>query len=108
MQNSLPARCGINLILIAYLDAIGKEIGNLDRYEIGVKCMDFFNDLQSAMETRTRLTEWISLLKNVRVFSYFVVDDLLPWIVSSLETVKGTSFKIAKKLIKELKTTFHD
>lgn len=106
MQNYLPARCGINLILIAYLDVIGKEIRNLDNYEIGVKWMDFFNCLTFAMKTKEPLTEFISSIKNVREFSYFAVDDLLPWIMSSLETFKGMTFKTAVKLIKKIRTTF--
>ncbi|MEM3087837.1 MAG: hypothetical protein QXP20_01790 [Candidatus Bathyarchaeia archaeon] len=99
MQNYLPTRCGLNLILIAYLDAIGKDIRKLDKYEIGVRWMDFFNDLISAMETNTPLTEWISSLKNVREFSLFAADDLLPWIINSLQT----SRKILLKLLKLLK-----
>jgi predicted ATP-grasp superfamily ATP-dependent carboligase len=108
MQNYLPARCGINFILIAYLDVIGKRIRNFDSYEIGVKWMDFFNNLTSVMKTRTPLKEFISSIKNVREFSYFAIDDLLPWIMSSLETFKGTTFKTAKKLIEKFRTTFYD
>jgi predicted ATP-grasp superfamily ATP-dependent carboligase len=108
MQNTLPARCGINSILIAYLDAIGKEIRNLDSYETGIKWINFFDDFKSAMETRTPLKEWIYSVKNAREFSYFAADDLLPWILSSMETIKGTSFKIAKKIIKKFRSMVYD
>ncbi len=108
MQNCLPARCGINLILVAYLDVIGEEIRNFGSYEIGVKWMDFFNDLASTMENKIPLTEWISSLKNVKEFSFFAVDDLLPWIMSSLYTARKMTFENCQKLVKKFRTTFYD
>jgi predicted ATP-grasp superfamily ATP-dependent carboligase len=88
MQNVLPSKCGINLILIAYMDAMGEKIGYTCSYEKGIKWVNFLQDLASATETRTSIREWISSLENTREWSYFAVDDIMPWIVSNCETVR--------------------
>ena len=88
MQNSLPTRCGINLVLMAYLDAIDKEIRYTDSYEIGIRWIDFLNDLQSSISTNTTIKDWLISLKNVREWSFFAMDDLTPWIISGLNTAK--------------------
>jgi D-aspartate ligase len=100
MQNSLPARCGINFILLAYLDAIGEKTKYFDNYDVGVKWINFFDDLASAMKSRISVVEWFSSLKNVREWSYFSGDDLLPWIADSLPTIKRKAFMTAKEIIR--------
>jgi predicted ATP-grasp superfamily ATP-dependent carboligase len=90
MQNVLPSRCGINLILIAYIDAIDEKIKYIDNYEKGIKWVNFLQDLASAIETRTSLREWLSSLENTMEWSYFAVDDIVPWIISSFETARTT------------------
>jgi predicted ATP-grasp superfamily ATP-dependent carboligase len=90
MQNVLPSRCGINLILIAYIDAIDEKIKYIDNYEKGIKWVNFLQDLASAIETRTSLREWLSSLENTVEWSYFAVDDIVPWIISSFETARTT------------------
>jgi len=87
-QNSFPTKCGINLILMAYLDAIGKRIDYTDTYRIGVKWLFFLNDLLSSMkmlhEKQMSISEWLSSLRKVEDYAYFSADDPLPWIVSPL------------------------
>jgi predicted ATP-grasp superfamily ATP-dependent carboligase len=93
MQNSLPAKCGINLTLISYLDSIDEKIAYLDSYPEGVKWIDFFNDLRSAIKTRTSIKEWIVSLKGVKEWSFFAIDDLKPWIISILDVAKEITLK---------------
>ena len=96
MQNTLPSRCGVNLILLSYLDAIGKKIKGTYYYEEGIKWMDFWADLVSARKTRTGLVTWIRSMENTREWSIFAPDDSVPWIVNayktSLNKVKETLF----------------
>ena len=86
MQNTLPTRCGINLILTAYLDAIGKEIEYTEDYEVGIKWVFFFNDLRSSIKTSKNMTikEWVSSLHGIKEWAYFSADDPMPWMVSPL------------------------
>jgi len=88
MQNVLPSRCGINLILIAYIDAIGEKINYIDNYEKGIKWVNFLQDFASAIETRISIRDWIGSLENTREWSYFAVDDFVPWIISDFETAR--------------------
>ena len=86
MQNSLPARCGINLSLIAYLDSIGKEIEYTEDYETGIKWAFLFDDLRSTIKTSKNMTikEWVSSLHGIKEWAYFSADDPVPWIINPL------------------------
>jgi D-aspartate ligase len=88
MQNSLPTRCGINLVLMAYLDTIGEKLRYADNYEKGIRWIDFVNDLQSVISTNTAIKDWLVSLKDVREWSSFATDDVKPWITSSVNTIK--------------------
>jgi len=94
MQNALPSRCGINLILIAYLDAIDEKIKDSYGYEKGIKWANFLQDLASAMETRMTFREYVSSLRNIREWSYLASDDVSPWLISNLETAKEVVARI--------------
>jgi D-aspartate ligase len=95
MQNSLPARCGVNLILVAYLDAIGK-VGHMGNYLKGVRWIDFLSDIRSVLKSNTSIKDWIISLRNVREWSFFAVDDLEPWIRSSLDTLKTATQRVLR------------
>jgi D-aspartate ligase len=90
MQNSLPSRCGMNLMLIAYLDKIHREQGSVNVYNYGVKWCDLFNDLQSVRKTHASFKDWISTLKNPIEWSNFATDDFWPWFISLFETARST------------------
>jgi D-aspartate ligase len=87
-QNSFPTKCGINVILMAYLDAIGERIYYTDTYSVGVKWLFFFNDLLSSVkmlhERQMSISEWLSSFKRIEDYALFSADDPLPWIVSPL------------------------
>jgi predicted ATP-grasp superfamily ATP-dependent carboligase len=85
-QNSLPTRCGINIVFISYLDAIGKEIEYTQEYEGGVKWIHFLNDLRSSIKTSNNMTikEWVSSLHGIKDWAYFSADDPIPWITNPL------------------------
>jgi D-aspartate ligase len=95
MQNVLPSKCGINLILIAYLDVIGEKVSYSYSYEKGVKWIDFLQDLVSAIETGTSVRDWKHSVENTKAWSYFAVDDIVPWVVSNFET--------ARKIVERMK-----
>ena len=97
MQSILPSKCGVNLILIAYLDLTGQKIKNVYNYKKGVKWADSLLDLISALETHVSLGDWIRSISHVEVWSYFAADDLVPWMVSNFETVRRIVTKLQKR-----------
>ncbi len=95
MQNVLPSVCGINLILIAYIDAVKGNVKRMDTFKVGIKWVDFLNDFASMVDTHVSFRDWIGSLKDVQAWSYFAVDDVIPWVISSLNTIN----KIATGLL---------
>jgi predicted ATP-grasp superfamily ATP-dependent carboligase len=85
-QNSFPAKCGINIVFISYLDAIGEEIEYTEDYEAGIKWIYFLNDLRSSIKTSNNMTikEWASSLHGIKDWAYFSADDPIPWVLSLL------------------------
>jgi predicted ATP-grasp superfamily ATP-dependent carboligase len=94
MQSILPSVCGIDLILIAYLDIIGEKIQYVDDYENGVKWQSLLEDLLSIMTTHPSMLDIATSLRNIRAWSFFATDDLLPWIVSNFEITRTAVFRI--------------
>ena len=88
-QNSLPSKCGINIVFIAYLDSIDEELQYSEDYEVGIKWSHFLNDLKSAIKTSGNMTlnDWIASLKGIKDWAFFSVDDPLPWIVSNFFSI---------------------
>jgi predicted ATP-grasp superfamily ATP-dependent carboligase len=99
MQNTLPTACGVNLVLLAYLDAIGKKTKYVNGYEKGIGWASFPADLLSVIETHTSIREWISSLKTVKSWSFFAADDLLPWIIGSVETAEEAAKRLRRSSI---------
>lgn len=99
-QNSFPTKCGINLILMAYLDAIGKKTDYVDTYRTGVKWLFFINDLFSSMEMlherQISVREWLSSFRKTEDYAYLSADDPLPLIASLLF--------VSRKYTRELRT----
>lgn len=80
-QNSLPTKCGLNLVLIAYLIALGKKIRFEDSYQVGKKWINLPTDILSLIGTGdTGLKKWLVSLNGIRDWSYFSASDFLPWI----------------------------
>jgi D-aspartate ligase len=90
-QNSFPSKCGINIVFIAYLDSIGKELQYIENYEPGIKWAYFLNDLRSSISTSCNmtLTDWITSLKGIKDWAFFSIDDPLPWITHNFFTFYG-------------------
>jgi len=87
-QNSFPTKCGINLILMAYLDAIGEDVDHADTYRTGVRWLFFINDALSSIQMlhkrQITIREWLLSFRKVEDYAYLSADDPLPWIMSFL------------------------
>ena len=92
--NTLSAKCGINIMLIAYLDAIGRDVEYSENYETGFKWVFLKDDIRSAMRMILNgdldFREWISSLLGKKDYISYAKDDLRPFIIS----LKDTLFEI--------------
>lgn len=85
VQNSLPTKCGINIILKAYLDSIGESVRYSEDYETGVKWINSLDDLRSSIRTsHVGLRDKLITLKGIRDCAFFSIDDIVPWIASKI------------------------
>lgn len=85
-QNSFPTKCGINLVFMAYLDAIGVKIRNQEEYKVGMKWIYFLTYVRSANKMlynrEISVLNWLSSLRMINDYAYFSVDDPLPFLLS--------------------------
>lgn len=84
--NSFPAECGINIIYLAYLDAIGKHVQPQEKYKSNVKLLYILQDLYSSFVMFTNHTlhpvEWISSVKGEKHYALLAEDDMVPFLTS--------------------------
>jgi predicted ATP-grasp superfamily ATP-dependent carboligase len=84
--NSFPAECGINIIYIAYLDAIGKHVQPQEKYRSNVKLLYILQDIYSSFVMFTNHTlhpvEWISSIKGEKHYAFLAEDDMMPFLTS--------------------------
>jgi len=83
-QNHFPTVCGLNLVLMAYLDAIGKHVKYRETYKTGLKWIHSFGDMRAAMTMfqngELGFSEWLHSIGNVADYPYFNAKDLLPFL----------------------------
>ncbi len=84
--NTLSAKCGVNLMLIAYLDAIGRDMEYSEDYEAGVKWIFLWDDLRSSMRMlingNLTIQEWISSYSGKKDFLSYAKDDPKPFFIN--------------------------
>lgn len=80
--NTLSARCGANIMLVAYLDAIGRDLEYREDYKAGVRVMFTKDDVRASMamfmNRDLSIGKWISSLVGDTEFTPFARDDALP------------------------------
>jgi D-aspartate ligase len=95
-QNSFPTKCGLNIILKAYLEAIGEKMEYSEAYNTGIRWVNFSNYiLSSIFDKEITKRKWIKSFKRVRDFAYFDVSDPFPYTPSML--LEGFRFVYKKK-----------
>ncbi len=89
-QNFFPANCGVNLVFMAYLDAINEKVVLSSDYRSGLKWQYFVNDTVSVIrlfqKKELSFGEWRASLKNINTWGYFSVDDPLPSVLNVIFT----------------------
>jgi len=90
--NTLSAKCGCNIMLIAYLDAIGRDIEYRENYEAGIKLIFLRDDIRSAikmfMNGDLSMREWLSSLAGKRDYTPYARDDPMPFILGVSHDIK--------------------
>lgn len=93
MQNSLPARCGINFPYMAYMDAIGKSFENQVFNKKHVKWLfmqeDFYSALKSISKGELSFHEWMNSFKGEKEYAIFASDDPIPFFVIFTKALFG-------------------
>ena len=83
MQNSLPAKFGINIPYIAYLNAIGEKISTPKKIKENIKWLFMWEDFQSSMRSilkgKLSISEWIKSYKGEKEYSILAFDDIIPF-----------------------------
>jgi predicted ATP-grasp superfamily ATP-dependent carboligase len=86
--NSFPSTCGVNVVLMAYLEAIGERVKPIEDYELDRNLIYFTEDLKwlSAMFINRKLSlrEWLTPVVGKRDWAIFARDDIKPFIISVL------------------------
>jgi predicted ATP-grasp superfamily ATP-dependent carboligase len=83
-QNSFPTRCGLNIILRAYLDALGRATSYTDDYCAGIKWVNFLQDIAASVgEGEMMKASWIRSLMGVEDHAFFDLHDPAPALVST-------------------------
>ena len=81
-QNSLPTACGINFPYINYCDLTGIPLKCNPNFQIGIKWVNRYMDLDSFLKYRREgqltFSSWRKSLKGKKVYSDFSWDDPLP------------------------------
>jgi len=80
-QNSFPTKCGQNIVLKAYLDAIGKKVKPSEDYIKGLRWVDALGDLRSSIQNGEIMRlKWFKSLSRIRDFAFFDISDPLPFL----------------------------
>lgn len=89
--NTLSAKCGVDLMLLAYLDAIGEHTKYSEDYEVGFKWLFLAADLRATMRMMLNgdlsIQEWISSLLGKKDYLSYAKDDLRPFVMNLKDTL---------------------
>jgi D-aspartate ligase len=91
LQNRLPASCGADIEFIAYLDSMGKQTTRLVRCREDAFWVNDFVDVLSVLiqvrRKQTRISDLSSSLNPNIIHSLASVDDPLPFIIYSIQSL---------------------
>ncbi len=84
--NSFPSACGVNIILMAYLEAIGMDLETIEDYETGIYMINFLLDLNSSLamiaKKQLSIREWFTPMVRKKNMIFFARDDLTPFFIN--------------------------
>ena len=84
MQISLPARCGINLPYISYMETLGKSVNQVQSSKKNIKWIFMIDDIRSAHFSISKgdlsIADWLSSLTGKKEYAIFNINDPLPFL----------------------------
>jgi len=87
-ENRLPAKCGVDIEYIAYLDTIGQPIEKQNHPKENVIWVNELSDLVSSIKQirhgRLTVREWITSFSGEKVYAWSAKDDPIPFFVMLL------------------------
>lgn len=101
--NMLATECGVNLPYIAYADTVGglpvkPQISQLN----GIKYIYFEHDLHAFFDYRKHgdctFWQWLKSYRGRKVFQFYAIDDLRPYILETFSLLKRLFMKFFKKI----------
>jgi len=110
-QNTLPAKSGVNIIYLSYLDALGTSNGQNSSYQTEVKWFNDFRDIFSSIQyirkKELSLNEWVRSFRGAKEFATFSYDDPAPFfyfpVYSALRLLKDAIVRLkGNKLFKSI------
>ena len=83
MQNSLPSRCGIDFSYLAYMDAIGKPVNQLNTNQtLDTRWLLVIDDLASSFLSMSKgsltFSTWVKSLVGKKEYATYATDDPMP------------------------------
>jgi predicted ATP-grasp superfamily ATP-dependent carboligase len=88
-QNSLPTKCGLNIVHKAYLNALGQEVKCDAEYVGGIKWINLLDDIRSSIVNREILgRDWIKSLSQVKEHAFFDRSDLAPYAINLFQILR--------------------
>lgn len=85
MQVSFPAKCGLNLPYIAYMDVTNETIEEPLSTQRDIKWLYMFEDLKSSIisigNDKLSIGEWIRSLKGRKEYAILTWDDPIPFLI---------------------------
>ncbi len=91
--HNLATYCGVDLLYMAYEDAIGERRATAGYRGGSVKVVSFWDDVASFRKYRERgditLREWIASLRGKKIECFWSIDDPRPFLLKSLDALFG-------------------
>ena len=89
----LAVDAGIDFPLIQYRDLTGDPLPPQTRFQLGLRWLDLFGDVNPFLYYRSRgelsLSQWIRSCLTARSFAYWAADDPNPWLRHTLSSTLG-------------------
>ncbi len=104
LWNYLGARCGANLLLLAYQDACGLPQELPENYRTDINWLHFADDFRTFFKDyrpsgQLSLTTWVATLMQPKVCAVFAWQDPLPFFVKGSRSVVNVTKKLAQRVL---------
>lgn len=104
-ETRLSARCGMNMELLAYRDALGIDMGTIRTFQAGVKWFDLIIDFQSIFfpsgylsRGRISLPDILRSYRGEREYAFLAWDDPIPFLTMLFRFFRGIIGRVCRRV----------